>query len=148
MFGLGLIGLQAGADVVAHVDVGNVDRDDFERRLRIEPAGQHSLGNPVGIGEHVGMPFRRADRADDPLADAGDDRLLGRPADQLAQVRPHRDPGLHLELNAVLGDRFERVLAGTAGRAIDHLRINARLHGFEHVAAGQVDASSPACNRG
>ena len=34
--GLGLVGLQAGADVLADVDVGNVDRDDLKRRLRVE----------------------------------------------------------------------------------------------------------------
>ena len=29
--------------------------------------------------------------------------------------------------------------AAAAGRAVDHLGIDAGLHGFEHVAAGQVD---------
>ena len=36
--GFGLVGLQAGADVLADVDVGDVDRDDLERRLGVEAA--------------------------------------------------------------------------------------------------------------
>ena len=43
--GLGLVGLQPGADVLADVDVGNVDRHDLEGRLRVEPAFQHRLGD-------------------------------------------------------------------------------------------------------
>ena len=60
-----------------------------------------------------------------------------RPADQPLQVGPHGDAGLHLELNAVLGDGVER--AAAAAGAVDHLGIDAGLHRFEHVAAGQVD---------
>ena len=94
--GLGLIGLQPGADVVADVDIGDIDRHDFERRLRIELAGQHRLGNPVRVFEHDLVRFGRADRADDPFADAGDDRFLGGPADELIEVGPHGDAGLAL----------------------------------------------------
>ena len=35
--GLGLVGLQSGADILADVDVGDVDRDDLESRVRVEP---------------------------------------------------------------------------------------------------------------
>ena len=106
--GLGLVGLQPGADVVADVDVRDVDRDDFEGGLRIEPPRQHRLGNAVGVLQHFGVRLGRADRADDAFADAGDDRLFGRTADQLIQVGPHGDPRLDLQLNAVLGDGVER----------------------------------------
>ena len=82
-------------------------------------------------------------RTDDAFADAGDDRFLGRTADELIQVRPHRDAGLHLELNAVLGHGVERRALAVLRRAIDHARVNAGLHGFEHVAAGQVDGRRP-----
>ena len=34
--GLGLIGLQPGADVLADIDVGDVDRDDGEGRVRVQ----------------------------------------------------------------------------------------------------------------
>ena len=91
------------------------------------------------VGQHFVVRLGRADGADDPLADAGDDRLFGGPADQLLQIRPHRHPGLDLQLDAVLGHGVERFAAGAAGRAVDHLGIDAGLHRFEHVAAGQVD---------
>ena len=96
-----------------------------------------------GILQHHGVRFGRADRADDAFADAGDDRFLGRPADELIEVRPHRDAGLHFELNAVLGDGVERRPLAVLRRAIDHARINARLHGFQNISPGQVDRRGP-----
>ena len=81
--GLGLVGLQAGADVVAHVDVGDVDRDDLERRAaRRAPAPARALEIESGFSSTCGVRLGRADGADDALADAGDDRLLGGAADQ------------------------------------------------------------------
>ena len=47
--GLGLIGLQASSDVVPHVDVGDIDRDDFECGLRIEPPSQELPWKSVRI---------------------------------------------------------------------------------------------------
>ena len=85
------------------------------------------------------MRLGRAQGADDALADAGDDRLFGRPADQLLQVGPDRDAGLDLHLDAVFGDAVERSRPLLARGAIDHLGIDAGLHGLQHVAAGQVD---------
>ena len=85
------------------------------------------------------MRLGRADRADDALAHAGDDRLFGGPADQLSQVGPHRHPGLDLQLDAVLRHAVERLPAAAAAGAVDHLGIDAGLHGLQHVAAGQVD---------
>jgi len=52
-----------------------------------------------------------ANRAHDPFTDAGDDRLLRGPTDQLLQVGPHRHSRADLELNTVLGDGIERFLA-------------------------------------
>ena len=72
-------------------------------------------GDPVGIFQHLHVVVGRADGADDAFADAGDDRFFGRPADQLLQVRPHRDAGPHLELNAVLGHGVERCLPPRPG---------------------------------
>ena len=40
---------------------------------------------------------------------------------------------------AVLRHAVQRILVGAAAGAIDHLRVDAGLHRFEHVAAGQVD---------
>ena len=102
-----------------------------------------------GFCQHLGVRLGRADGADDAFADAGDDRLFGRAADQLVEVRPHGDAGLHLELNAVLGDGVERLAAcRVLRRAVDHLGIDARLHGLEHVAAGQVDGGGQLEDRG
>jgi hypothetical protein len=55
--GLRLVRLQPGANILADVDVGDVDRDDLERGLRIQFAGQHGLGNHVGVFQHLGMWF-------------------------------------------------------------------------------------------
>ena len=90
------------------------------------------------------MILGRADRRDDALADAGDDRFLGRPADELRQVRPHRHAGPHQQLDAVLGHGAQRRAARFLRvGAVDHLRIDARPHRVEHVAAGQVDRRRP-----
>ena len=85
------------------------------------------------------MGPRRADGADDPFADPGDDRLLGGAADHLGEVGPHGHRGPDLELDAVLGDRVQRLLAAAAGGAVDDLGIDAGLDGLNHVAAGEVD---------
>ena len=63
--GLGLIGLQPGADVGPHVDVSDVDRDDFKSGLRIELLSQHGFGNHVGVFEHRFVAVGRPDRRDD-----------------------------------------------------------------------------------
>ena len=90
---------------------------------------------------HLEMAFRRTDRRDDALANPGDDRLLGRPADQLLQIGADGDPGPDLELDAVPGDGRERRLAAGAVGTVDDLRVHARLHRIEHVAAGKVDGT-------
>ena len=59
------------------------------------------------VGQHVGVVLGRADGLDDALADAGDDRLLGGPADEAVELGPHRDAGPGLELDAVLADAVE-----------------------------------------
>src|SRR5690606_28430872 len=74
-----------------------------------------------------------------PLADAGDDRLLGRPADKALDVRAHRHPGLDLELDAILRYRVNRLPAHLPTGHVDHLRIDARLYRLEDVTAGEVD---------
>ena len=43
--GFGLKGLQVGADVVADVDIGDVDRQDLVGRAGVEPFLEHSLGD-------------------------------------------------------------------------------------------------------
>ncbi len=116
--GLGLQRLEVGADVVAHVDVGDVDREDLVGRAGVESLLQHALGDRVGLFEDLVVRVGRADRVDDPLADPRDDRLVGGAADQAVDVRPDGDLGLHLELDAVLGDAVDRLppLAWGRGR--------------------------------
>ncbi len=138
--GLGLIGLQSGADVLAHVDVGNVDRHDLKRRLGIQAAFEHRLRDAVGMLHHLQVAVGRADGRDDAFAHPRDDRLLGGPADQLLDVRANRHPSANLQLHAVFGDGAQGGPLRPLGvGAVDHLRIDARLHGVEHVAAGQID---------
>ena len=54
------------------------------------------------------MALGRADRRDDAFADAGDDRLFRRAADELRQIGAHRHASTNLQLDAVLGDGAER----------------------------------------
>src|SRR4029453_13256650 len=49
LVGLGLLGLQFRADVIADIHIGDIDRENFERRVAIETFGQHCLRNAVGI---------------------------------------------------------------------------------------------------
>ncbi len=86
------------------------------------------------------MAVARPDGRDDSLADAGDDRFFGRPADQLGQVGAHGHAGAGLELNAVLCNPVEgRSRTAARVRTVDHLGADAGLDGFEHVSTGQVD---------
>ena len=106
-----------GADVLAHVDVGDVDRDDLEGRLRVEPAGQHGLGNAVGILQH----FAVCDSAE-PMALTMPSPTRAMivssvaPPINCSQVGPHGDAGLDLQLDAVLGHGVERFAAASCGR--------------------------------
>ena len=61
-----------------------------------------------------------------------------------AKIRSHRDARPHQQLDAVLGDGAQRRAARFFGiGAIDHFRVNARPHGVEHIAPGQVDGGRP-----
>src|SRR5437870_1496423 len=65
--GLSLIGAQASADILPHVNVGNVNRHDLERRVRIELPAEHLGGDLIGIFEYLHVIVGLADRADDAL---------------------------------------------------------------------------------
>ena len=114
--GFGLEGLQVGADVVADVDIGDVDRQDLVGRAGVEPLFEHALGDRVRFLEHLQVGLGRADRIDDAFADAGDDGLVGGTADQAVEVGAHRDLGFDLELDPVLGDAVDRLPARARGR--------------------------------
>ena len=57
----------------------------------------------------------------------GDDRRLARAADESVDIRAHRDPRLDAKLDAVFRHRRDD------GRLND-LRVDAHLHGLQHVA--------------
>ncbi len=80
-----------------------------------------------------------ADGADDPLADTRDDRLLPRAADQAVQVGADRHAGAGLHLNPVQRNAVHGRAPLFRVRAVNHLRLHARLHRVEHVASGQVN---------
>lgn len=74
--------LELGTDVVADVDVGDVDGEDLEGGAGVEALGHDGLGDVVGVLEHRLVRLGRADGGDDALADAGDDGLFGRTTDE------------------------------------------------------------------
>ena len=82
---------------------------------------------------------RRADGPDDPLADAGDDRLFRGAADEPVELGPHGDASPGPELDAVLADAVERRPALGRIGAVDDLRIDAGADRVEDVAPRQID---------
>jgi hypothetical protein len=56
-------------------------------------------------------------------------------------IRADGDAGPDLEFHAVFRHGRERRFAAGAIGAVDHLRVDARLHGIKNVAAGQVDGA-------
>ncbi len=61
--------LASGHHVLPDVDVSDIDRHDFKRRLIIETPSQHGFGNDVLDFENLFMRFRRSDGTDNPFAD-------------------------------------------------------------------------------
>eukprot|EP00913_Durusdinium_trenchii_P028411 g26639.t1 len=137
--GLGLFGLQACADVSSDVDVGDVDRNDFECGVRLEALCENQPRDRVGVLENLLVTRCRADRLNDSLADAGDDRFFGGAADNLFQVDPHGHAGTHEYLNAVSRHRFQRLVPFARVGAVDHAGVDAGLHGFEEITPGEID---------
>jgi len=86
------------------------------------------------------MGLLRADRRDNALAHAGDDRLLSGAADETGDVRAHGHARLGQDLNAVLRDGCDLGLALGRVGAVDDLGRNAGAHGFEQVTTREVDS--------
>ena len=147
LVGFGLLGLEFGADVVAHVDVGDVDGKDFKGGVAVETLGQHVLGDAVGIFEHLFIGIRRADGAHDPLAHAGDDGFLGRAAHEPVEMGANRDARLGFDADAVFGNAVDAGAAHGGVGAVDDLRVDAGLNGFQDGLAGalggEVDGARP-----
>ena len=136
LVGIGLFGLQFGADVFAHVHVGDVDGENLKRGAAIEAFGQNGLGNAVGIFQHFFVGGGRADGADDAFADARDDRFLGGAADEAIEIRAHRDARLTLTPMPSLATPSMVVAPMDGIGRIDDFRIDAGADGFEDGLAG------------
>ena len=78
------------------------------------------------------MACCRTDRCDDTFAYTGKDGLLAGTAHQLLDVGTHGYTGFGNQLNAVLRNGGDR-------RCVDNLGVDRRLHGFQHIATGEVD---------
>src|SRR6185369_5271300 len=96
LVGLGLGGLELGADVLADVDVGDIDGENLEGAAGVKAFGHDGLGDVVGVLQHGLVGLGRADGGDDALADAGDDGLFGGAADKAGEVGADGDAGLGL----------------------------------------------------
>ena len=90
------------------------------------------------------MGVLRADGRDDALADARDDRLVRRPADQPRDVRADRHARLGEHLDPVLRHGRDLGLARGGIGTVDHLGGHAGAHGVQEVAASEVDAGGGA----
>ncbi len=71
---------------------------------------EYRLRNHAGVGEHFLVVVRRTDGLHDALADAGDDRLFGRPADEPLEFGSHRHAGLREELNTIAAHGIKELL--------------------------------------
>lgn len=132
--GLGLIHLQLRADVAAYVHIRDIDGKNFKRRARVKALAEHGAADQIWIFEHGLVRLRRADGRHDALADTRDDRLFARAADQPFDIRTHGHARLGAKLDAVLRNRGD-------DRRFDDLRVDAHLHGLQHVAARQIDGA-------
>ena len=136
LVGIGLLGLQLRADVVADIDVGDVDRENLERRPAIESFLEDELRDAIGIFEHVLVGVGRADRGHDSLPHPRDDRLLRRAADEAIEMRTDGDARFYFHADAILRDAIDRGPPHRGARDVDDLRVDARAHRFEYGLAG------------
>src|SRR5262245_37540278 len=80
-----------------------------------------------------------ADGFHDAFADASDDCFFGGSADEPLEFRAHGYTGFGPQLNSIATASVEELPALRRIRAIDNLRVHARLDGIEDVATGQVN---------
>jgi hypothetical protein len=87
----------------------------------------------------------RADRAHNTFAHTRNDRFFGRATNESIKVRAHCDARFHFHPDAVLSDAVNRRTTHVWARGVDHFRIDARAHRFEHRLAGsfgrQIDGA-------
>lgn len=94
--GFSLVGPQSCSDILADLDMGDIDRNDRKGGLIVQTPFENGSGNEVGVLENGEVRFARADRTDDALTDPRDDCLLGCTTDELFEIGSNRYPGLDL----------------------------------------------------
>ena len=89
----------------------------------------------------------RANCADNTFTHPRNDRFFGRATDESIEVGTHGNTRLHFDADAVLSNAVNCSAAHVWGRGVDHFRIDARAHRFEHGLAGsfsrQIDGAGP-----
>ena len=70
LVGFGLLRLEFRADVFAHIDIGDIDRQNFEGRSAVRDLSPGRFRNPIGIFKSILIGSGRSNRADDSFADA------------------------------------------------------------------------------
>ena len=128
-----------GPDILPHIDIRNINGENLKRRAGIQPFLQNRLGNTVGIFQHTLMIDRAADGRDNSLTDTRDDGLFGGSADESGDIGAYRYAGLDLELNAVLSNRIDGIASLSWIGTVDHLGVDAGLHGLNNIATGKVN---------
>ena len=103
----------------------------------VETFGEHEFGDAVGVFKHLFVAEGRADGRHDAFAYAGQNGLFAGTTDELLDVGAHGDTGFGNKLDTVFGNGCHR-------RSVDDLGVDRCLHGFEHVAACQVDGGGGA----
>jgi hypothetical protein len=124
--------LKHRADIVADVDVCDVDRKNIVSSARIETTLKHGLGNAVRVFEHYLVRSRGSNGCHNTFAHARDDCLLLSATHETIQVGTHGNPGFNFYLNAIFGHGIN---GGATARwiwAIDNLRAYRSKHSFEH----------------
>ncbi len=138
--GFGLFGLEFGTDVVADIDVGDVDGEDFEGGASIDAFAEDEFGDGVWVFEDVFVGVGGADAGDDAFADAGDDSFLGGTADEAFEVGADGDTGADAEGDAIFGDGVNFTTAAHFGMwAVDDFGVDAGADSFDNGFAGAFD---------
>ena len=60
LVGFGLFVAKVSANILAHIDVRNINGENFERGPGIKTFAQHGFGNAVGVFEHFLVGLRRS----------------------------------------------------------------------------------------
>ena len=131
----GLVHLELRTDILSDIDIGYINREDFECRAVIQSFGEHQFADGIRVLEHQFVALSATDRANDSFAYTGQDRIFSCTTDELAYIRAHGDTGF--------GDKLDTVFSHCGyRRRVNHSWVNGHLDGFEHVTSGKVNRRS------